>query len=938
LTSRRLGFGAALTAILFVLGCTGAQGPKGDPGPAGDAGPAGDPGDPGKDGKDGTVPPLTNDVTGTVSDANGPLTDVAVSVSPGTATATTDASGKFTLSALDIGVYDVTFKLAGYVDQTVTVGVNLSGPTTLNVTMAVDTASGGPAVALTNQLSAGYGKSVTVKADVTQGKAPYKYSWAQTSGPAVTISGGSTDTITFTTVAFASAMAPLKLANARFGVMGVSPDEAGNYGFEVTVTDADGRVSKGDVTVNSTRPTSGLRMVPIGIPVWLQGDGALVNANQTTWNWTLDVSGASGSTATISNPTSQFPSFIPDVKGTYKLKETVSNKTTTIYAGTWLGEMTKDYSAPQTNAAACGQCHNDNAAPDVWKLWKTTAHASALQRKIEGAAGPHFTEECISCHTVGYDKSASNGGFDDLEAASGWTYPTTLQAGNWDTLVNNTTLGPLAGIQCESCHGPQNQPSGGPHQSTLGAVSCTKDADCTFAVTGSTSQIGACQIPAGQTTGKCLTDIFARASWSSDVCSSCHQEAPFHYKPGQWWNGKHADLELAYVDATVETRGTTAAHCGRCHTAQGYAQYVGQLIQGYTGNLTSDGKPAGASNAATIASLAKLGLTQATVQSQTCQTCHDPHFNDATAHPYQLRIYDAVAGLPNGMSGLSGLGTGMICATCHNTRNGEHSDFVAAPSGWTAPHAAAQADVVFGFNTYYMPRYTPSAHLAVKDTCVGCHTVATADQQAMKQASNHSFVADKTICAACHSANVDGAAFQAANQVNLDALGAAIATKVLKQINNALQPANGGAYYIRAWDPTSDDYSSLTPPSSTTPTASNIMLQVPPTLIEHYEIHGQLGFKLTMPNAIQIQFVKPDGTADPNALVTSKYLYVQAGNLRNATNPNASIGALLLVDANFYKVLWNYYIIRDDNTLGVHNPNFFNDLIAVTNTKVAALP
>ena len=40
---------------------------------------------------------------------------------------------------------------------------------------------------------------------------------------------------------------------------------------------------------------------------------------------------------------------------------------------------------------------------------------------------------------------------------------------------------------------------------------------------------------------------------------------------------------------------------------------MAQLQQGYSGNLTSDGKPANAGNAATLASLSALGLTQPSV-------------------------------------------------------------------------------------------------------------------------------------------------------------------------------------------------------------------------------------------------------------------------------------------------------------------------------------
>src|SRR5262249_55039601 len=159
---------------------------------------------------------------------------------------------------------------------------------------------------------------------------------------------------------------------------------------------------------------------------------------------------------------------------------------------------TSDYSPPAT---ICGVCHTGDPAappsaapPNIWLLWKTTAHASALQRKIDGSAGSHFGESCLQCHSVGYDKFAANGGFDDVETAAGWTFPKVPASydptsPNWTNLVGNATLGQLAGIQCENCHGPQGQPTGGPHTSSTTAN----------------------------------PDNVARISWSSEVCASCHQ-------------------------------------------------------------------------------------------------------------------------------------------------------------------------------------------------------------------------------------------------------------------------------------------------------------------------------------------------------------------------------------------------------------------------------
>src|SRR5262249_27123081 len=136
--------------------------------------------------------------------------------------------------------------------------------------------------------------------------------------------------------------------------------------------------TKGTVHVDAARPTTGLRMVPLGVPVWLQGDGPLVST-KATWSWTLDTTGVPGSTATIADPSSQFPSFTPDVMGTYIVTETVSNKTMQVYGGTFMGEMT---AAPQNT---CTLCHNNTIAPDRFTPWKATKHHGALQRALDGA-------------------------------------------------------------------------------------------------------------------------------------------------------------------------------------------------------------------------------------------------------------------------------------------------------------------------------------------------------------------------------------------------------------------------------------------------------------------------------------------------------------------------------------------------------------------------
>ena len=247
----------------------------------------------------------TNTVTGTVTDDGAhPLLGVAVATNPGDATATTDAAGAFSLPPLVVGVYDLSFHLPGFADRIVTISVPTGAPVKVSVALSRegDGGAGGPAVAVADQLTAGYGTPVTVSAQAS-GNGPFTYAWTQTGGPEAALTGADTATIAFTTRDFATSIGQTALGNARVDVLGIDPDQANDYAFQLVVTDANGLSTTTTVAVSSTRPTTGLRMVPIGVPVWLQGNGPLYplpsGAAQTTWSWKLDATGAPGSKATL---------------------------------------------------------------------------------------------------------------------------------------------------------------------------------------------------------------------------------------------------------------------------------------------------------------------------------------------------------------------------------------------------------------------------------------------------------------------------------------------------------------------------------------------------------------------------------------------------------------------------------------------------------------
>src|SRR3972149_11000031 len=115
-------------------------------------------------------------------------------------------------------------------------------------------------------------------------------------------------------------------------------------------------------------------------------------------------------------------------------------------------------------------------------------------------------------------------------------------------------------------------------------------------------------------------------------------------KRQQWASSKHANRELAREEATVEKRGETAAHCGRCHSEQGFLAWLPQLEKGNTGLITKpDGSPAD------VPYLAGLGLTRFSVRPVTCAACHKSDLS--------IRVTARTPVLPAGFRAL-GVGAG----------------------------------------------------------------------------------------------------------------------------------------------------------------------------------------------------------------------------------------------------------------------------------------
>ena len=937
----RLGASALLALGIGCNGATGDKGPLGEmgmPGATGDAGPAGSAGPQGEAGPPGPPAPVTGQIDGTViAAATGqPLAGAQISGQHAGITATTAGNGTFSLPKLDPGVYVLTVSDPGYETQIVP-GVPVGKSTThVTIALATDkTSSGGLAVVVQDNLGAGYGKPVTLTASVTTSSgdaAGVTFGWAQTGGTlAAQLTGTTSPTISFQTLALSDAkleanpsaqLGPYDgggLVPARFGPMAIGIDETGNYQFSLEVTDPAGHMVTTSAVVWATAPSNGLRSVPFNVPLWFEGDTlAADGGTMTSWSWSL--TGPSGSTATLANGSTQFPSFTPDMPGSYTITETVSGNSTSVHADGWDGisgiasqpGMGNDYVAQGCTSTQChtGSTHfpyvpDSGTAPDMFPTWAGTKHAVAFSDGLDGLFGPGFGPPCLQCHTLGYSPvPVNNGGFSDQEKLDNWTLPATLDAGNYATLVaTQPDLAQKGNVQCESCHGPKN-----------------------LDVMG--------------------LDDTAAMSFGTGVCAQCHSQAQ------QWKGSLHANLQVALNE------GTGSANCARCHSAQGFAEYTQELLAGCvaagSGNcqLTSDGNPPadGGTNAADGATYALLGLTASAVQSQTCAACHDPH--DVSGQPAQLRIYDTVPKtLMNGLA-IAGVGAGAVCMVCHNSRPSYASigDTSVAANGLTSsstlitPHNGTQTDVLYGANAYFMPAPTPSPHLAVADTCAGCHEgIPNAAEKAGGQTTNHSFIADLSICSTCHAAAFDGAVIQSQTRTQMAQLDQAI----FGAIGTLLSAA--GTYNTTVRDAVTFDYlctGGSTPsaylPISSAPTAYTPFAGSagPPVHTTQWRTLSSVEVTFAS-NPFATGMAECGSTSSPSVIpgvtyqggpVVISISATQAGPTHSASN-KPIVSAVSITGKSIY----NEALLNNDLSLGIHNLPFTQNLVSNTLAQLTAV-
>lgn len=457
---------------------------------------------------------------------------------------------------------------------------------------------------------------------------------------------------------------------------------------------------------SSTQTAAGVDTVAIGQPAYFdaQVNYLIPDSDITNVTWTLTAKPPSSSAALEASPLgANVPPFKmadrvnqngarvykiagpagramlrPDAVGQYAVNVTIAtassgitNINLKITAATYLG------------ASACVLCHGGNSflhLDDIATPWSGTLHSHAFTDAIDGKSTDHFTANCIKCHAVGFDANtnAANGGFDDIAAMVGWTFPTVLTNGNWDAMPG--ALKNVANVQCENCHGP-----GSEHAASF----------------GNTNVVGWPRISRTYIAGN---------------CAQCHDSLSHHVKVKEWSASKHA--------VTTRTPSGTAsrANCVRCHTAPGFEDFIEHAGNPapYATNVVYEAitcaachDPHDASKPHQLRAANEYTLPEGTTVTNVglgglCMQCHHSRNGEVTQN-----IANYQQGKPTWAGGSS-----------------------------FGVHDSTAGDMVEGVNGYTYGKYIPSGShsFVIENVCVGCHMQPVATSHpAFGQAGGHTY-------------------------------------------------------------------------------------------------------------------------------------------------------------------------------------------------------
>ncbi|MHC4547636.1 MAG: carboxypeptidase-like regulatory domain-containing protein [Planctomycetota bacterium] len=388
----------------------------------------------------------------------------------------------------------------------------------------------------------------------------------------------------------------------------------------------------------------------------------------------------------------------------------------------------------------------------------------------------------------------------------------------------------------------------------------------------------------------------SRTSLSADVCGACHGEPKRHGRFQQWELSGHSNYELA-IDESWSTSDLEFRSCGMCHSANGFIDWVNN------GGADPDYDPP-----------ADLVSSPDEIHAQTCVTCHDPHdvgtsSGEGTDAP--MRIEGDTEELQAGFTAFA-VGKGAVCMTCHNSRRGLANDLVGLPNASRpdyAPHGPTHADVLMGQNVFFFPVGVRGAHSLIEDTCVKCHLDLTdppADLSYNLGGTNHTFAASDDICSNCHGSFTADSVIDS-TEAQMAALDDALTMALYLEIDMRLRQGNTVTVDGTNATDTGDVLVIITDIADVTD-------------IDLAEYHGRQAMNITVAG-VTVYNVRLDADTE-------------------VTDPTPTVIGSLIDSANGQIIIragWNYYIVHNDGSHGVHNPSFTNEALVRAIAQLAAL-
>lgn len=342
-------------------------------------------------------------------------------------------------------------------------------------------------------------------------------------------------------------------------------------------------------------------------------------------------------------------------------------------------------------SARCSLCHINTHTN-----WSQTLHAGALET-LE-AMGQDKNAVCLPCHSVGFGQP---GGF-----------------------VDRATTNDLAGVGCETCHGPARD-----HVENIEDRS-----------------------------------LRPTVSLSSALCGVCHT-GTHHPHFEEWSESGHTRLQEAVSGGMLAGSTSSVQNCGLCHSGDVFVQ-----VQAKGRTIDDD---------------AFVGLTAADLTRITCAVCHDPHRRTGNAaapdegRDFQLRFREvATPRATNSIAAATDRTRFNLCGQCHHSRGRVWTETM------RAPHHSNQSNVFVGEMPMPVGQENRplvfsrvSVHSFAPEQCATCHMFRQDFRSDVAPAiSGHTFGINFNSCAAsgCHPSVAQARSVQATLRAEIDGRLAAV--------------------------------------------------------------------------------------------------------------------------------------------------------------------